>query len=99
MLLTLGLWSPAGGRVQAAGDGPELVIDATRPSGTVRPLHGVNGGPLTAGGTRRPSPPLGEPAPPLVRLHDCHWPNPDVVDVHAVFPDPRADPAKPGSYD
>ena len=27
-----------------------------------------------------------EAAFPLARLHDSHWPNPDVVDVHAVFP-------------
>jgi hypothetical protein len=98
-LLALGLWSPASGRVKAAGDGSELVIDAARPSGTIRPLHGVNGGPLTGGGTLDLSPAFREIAPPLVRLHDCHWPNPDVVDIHAVFPDPRADPGKPESYD
>src|SRR3954452_12577574 len=36
---------------------------------------------------------------PFVRLHDCHWPNPDVVDIHAVFPNPDADPTLPASYD
>ncbi|MFO0926986.1 MAG: hypothetical protein U0736_08080 [Gemmataceae bacterium] len=34
-----------------------------------------------------------------MQLHDCHWPNPDVVDMHVVFPDPRADPERAGSYD
>ena len=36
---------------------------------------------------------------PYTRLHDCHWPNPDVVDFHAVFPNPGADPERADSYD
>ena len=36
---------------------------------------------------------------PFMRLHDCGWPNPDVVNIHAVFPDPDADPTLPESYD
>ena len=36
---------------------------------------------------------------PSTRLHDCHHPNPAVVDLHAVFPNPDADPALPASYD
>ena len=36
---------------------------------------------------------------PFIRLHDCHWPNPDVVDIHAVFPNPNADAENPSSYD
>jgi hypothetical protein len=94
-----------GAPVRAADDarertaGPELEVDAAHAAGTIRPLHGVNSGPLTGGGTLDLSPAFREIAPPLVRLHDCHWPNPDVVDVHAVFPDPHADPARPESYD
>jgi xylan 1,4-beta-xylosidase len=34
-----------------------------------------------------------------VRLHDCHWPNPDVVDIHALFPSFTRDPARAESYD
>ncbi len=83
-----------------AGDGPvELVVDASRPAGTIRALHGVNGGPVSQGGTLDLSPAFREIGPPLIRLHDCHWPNPDVVDLHVLFPDHRADPALPGSYD
>jgi len=40
-----------------------------------------------------------EAAFPLTRLHDVHWPNADVVDLHVVFPNPDADPQRPGSYD
>ena len=32
------------------------------------------------------------------RLHDCEWPLPDVVDMHAVFPRTDADPQDPASY-
>jgi xylan 1,4-beta-xylosidase len=48
----------------------------------------VNGGPLAAGGLLDTSARWKEAAFPLARLHDCHWPNPDVVDVHAIFPGP-----------
>ncbi|HLX60213.1 MAG TPA: hypothetical protein VKX17_02915, partial [Planctomycetota bacterium] len=34
----------------------------------------------------------------LTRLHDCHWPNPDVVDIHTLFPDFKADPNLSESY-
>jgi len=77
----------------------ELALDAGKPAGKFRPLHGVNGGPLNQGGTLDLSARWKEAAFPLARLHDCHWPNPDVVDLHAVFPDPAADPDKPASYD
>jgi len=40
-----------------------------------------------------------ELAIPSTRLHDCHWPNPDVVDIHVVFPNFDADPNLPESYD
>ena len=36
---------------------------------------------------------------PFTRLHDCGWPNPYVVDHHAVFPNLNADPTLPESYD
>lgn len=34
-----------------------------------------------------------------MRLHDCHWPNPDVIDIHVLFPNWEADPLNPASYD
>ncbi len=82
----------------ARADAAELVFDGI-PGEAVRALHGVNGGPLAAGGLLDLSARWKEAAFPLARLHDSHWPNPDVVDVHAVFPDFSADPAKPDSYD
>ena len=77
----------------------ELVVHCTKHVGAIRPLHGVNGGPIEDGGLLDLSAHHREAGFPLTRLHDVHWPNPDVVDMHAVFPDPHADPAKPESYD
>jgi hypothetical protein len=84
---------------RAADPAPEAVLDGRTPGEPVRALHGVNGGPLAAGGLLDLSARWKEAAFPLARLHDSHWPNPDVVDVHAVFPDPRADPLQAESYD
>jgi hypothetical protein len=81
-----------------ADEPTELLFDGS-PDAPIRAVNGVNGGPLAAGGLLDLSARWKEAAFPLTRLHDCHWPNPDVVDVHAIFPNPDADPAKPESYD
>src|SRR5712671_4662189 len=81
-------------------DEPIVVqIDFSQSTGFFRPLHGINKGPLVAGGLLDLSEFHRAIAVPFTRLHDCHWPNPDVVDIHAVFPDWRADPEKADSYD
>ncbi|MGE5611092.1 MAG: GH39 family glycosyl hydrolase [Bacillota bacterium] len=77
----------------------DLHVDCSKVIGTIRPLHGSNCGPLQCGGLLDLSSYHRELALPYSRLHDCHWPNPDVVDLHVVFPNPSADPALPGSYD
>ena len=78
--------------------GAELTVDCSKTAGKIRPLHGLNCGPTTDGGMIDLSAQYRELAVPLVRLHDCNWPNPDVVDIHVVFPDFRADPNVPASY-
>ncbi|QEL16017.1 GH39 family glycosyl hydrolase [Limnoglobus roseus] len=83
----------------AADPRAELVFDAENLGEPIRPLAGVNGGPVAAGGILDLSARWKEAAFPFARLHDCHWPIPDVVDVKAVFPDFAADPANPASYD
>lgn len=85
--------------VHGADAATELRIDFSRTNGFIRPLHGINKGPLAAGGLIDVSTALRAIEPPGVRLHDCHWPNPDVVDIHCVFPDFNADPARASSYD
>lgn len=74
-------------------------IDFSTPVGVMRALQGVNKGPLAAGGLVDVIAAHRELGIPLTRLHDCHWPVPDVVDMHVVFPDAKADPARPESYD
>lgn len=76
-----------------------LDIDFSKADGVYRPLHGINKGPLVGGGLIDVTEPLRALGIPSIRLHDCRWPNPDVVDMHAVFPDFSKDPADPASYD
>jgi hypothetical protein len=76
-----------------------LNADFSVHTGTIRPLHGINKGPLAPGGIFDVIKEQKELGIPFTRLHDCGWPNPYVVDHHAVFPNPNADPALPESYD
>lgn len=76
-----------------------LHVDFGTVTGTHRPLHGINKGPLAPGGLVDLSPAQNAFAVPATRLHDCGWPNPPVVDIHVVFPHPDADPARAESYD
>jgi hypothetical protein len=78
--------------------GPVLRVDCSQRAGDIRPLHGVNNGPLCYGETMDLSPYFRELAFPLARLHDSDWPNADLVNIHAVFPDMRADPNVPAGY-
>lgn len=78
---------------------PTIEIDFAKTSGKFRALHGINKGTLAAGGLIDVTEPIKALGVPFVRLHDCHWPNPDVVDIHAVFPNWNADPERPESYD
>ncbi len=85
--------------VRAPAKESVLEFDAERPGEPIRMLHGVNGGPLAAGGLLDLSARWKEAAFPIARLHDCHWPHPDVVDVLSIFPDPKADPTVADNYD
>lgn len=81
------------------GAPPELVVDIQKNGKTWRALHGINKGPLAAGGIIDLTEEQRALRLPWIRLHDCHWPNPDVVDHHAVFPNATADPSDVRNYD
>jgi len=98
LLITL-LTVLCAGAAPAADTTVRFQVDCTKETGRIRPLHGGNCGPLQTGGLIDLSAYHKELGIPLTRLHDCHWPNPDVVDVHVVFPDFTKDPADPKSYD
>jgi hypothetical protein len=83
----------------SSADVIELRVDFSQTNGTIRPLHGINRGPLVAGGMVDLTESQRALNIPFTRLHDSHWPNSDVVDIHAVFPDFTRDPGKPESYD
>ena len=85
--------------VPLRADEAVLSADFSVHTGAIRPLHGINKGPLAPGGILDVIQEQKELGIPFTRLHDCGWPNPYVVDHHAVFPNPNADPALPESYD
>ncbi len=86
-------------QILAAADPVELRVDFSRTNGVIRALHGVNKGPLGPGGLIDLTAEHRALGIPFTRLHDCYWPNPYVVDIHAVFPNFDADPSLPESYD
>lgn len=76
-----------------------VIVDVSRPIGTIRPLHGVNNGPVGYGSLVDVSPHYTDVGIPHVRLHDSNWPHPREVDIPQVFPNFDADPEDPASYD
>ncbi|MGC8828544.1 MAG: GH39 family glycosyl hydrolase [Verrucomicrobiia bacterium] len=65
----------------------------------IRPLHGVNLGPLCYRGTIDLSQYHRELKIPLTRLHDVVWLNADAVDISTIFRDFRDDPEVADNYD
>lgn len=96
VVLTLILLAGSGA---GAGEPQRVAVDFTASQGEIRALHGINKGPLAANGLVDVIEAQRRLRVPSTRLHDCHHPNPAVVDLHAVFPQPEADPASPASYD
>jgi len=78
---------------------PKVKIDLDSDAGTIKPLHGVNNGPIGYGSLVNVSHYYSQAGIPLVRLHDCNWPHPREIDIHTIFPDFDKDPRDPGSYD
>lgn len=77
---------------------PFITVDCSSALGAVKPLHGLNNGPVGYGSLIDVSHYYSGLAIPYVRLHDPNWPHPREVDIPQVFPDFTADPDDPGSY-
>ncbi len=77
----------------------EITVDFSRTNGVIRPLHGVNLGPLCYRGMVDLSSYHRELRLPLTRLHDVVWVNYDAVDISTIFRDFRNDPTQAVSYD
>ena len=76
----------------------QLDVDLGEKAGEIRPLHGVNLGPIQNNGSMDLSECFKELAFPSVRLHDCPYVVADTVDVHCIFPIFDADADDPGNY-
>lgn len=91
------------GAVGAAGKPdaqPRIVeVDCSQVVGAIRPLHGVNCGPIAEGFTLDLSRFFRDLRIPYVRLHSPNFPAIDCVHIERVFPDMTADPDNPASYD
>ena len=76
-----------------------IQVDFATGIGTLKALNGVNGGPRTVGRHSGDLVTLHKEAGfPSVRLHDCNWPHPDVVDIPAIFPLFHLDADDPKNY-
>ena len=85
--------------VPAALVAGEFTIDFSKPNGLIRPLHGVNMGPLCYRGMVDLTDFHRQLKLPLTRLHDVVWVNYDAVDVSTIFREFRNDPTRSDSYD
>jgi hypothetical protein len=78
----------------------QMRVDFSNRTGAIKPLHGVNNGPLCYGSKVDVSRSYKEAGIPWVRLHDPNWPYPQEVDIHTIFPDfENGDPDNPDDYD
>lgn len=89
-------WLLASGSVAAR---ETLHIDLAHHLGPIRALHGANFGPLCANGLVDLTSHHRQLHLPSTRLHDIPWTYGEVVDIHTLFRNPKADPASPASYD
>ena len=76
-----------------------LSVDFSKPVGTIKPINGVNNGPVTGGGMLNVSEAYAQLKLPYARLHDPNWPHPREVDIPQIFPDFTKDVNDPNSYD
>lgn len=76
----------------------KIVVDFSKKIGVVKLLHGVNNGPVRLGLNANINGYHKAVQFPFVRLHDPHWPSPDVVDIPLIFPNFHADEADSNNY-
>jgi xylan 1,4-beta-xylosidase len=77
----------------------KIDVDFSKVVGTIKPLNGVNDGPIVTRGAFDLSPYYSELGIKHIRLHDVPWTYEDAVDINYVFPRFEADVNDPKSYD
>ena len=75
-----------------------LDVDLGEKNGEIKPLHGVNLGPISNAGWTDNSNMFKEMAFPYARLHDCPAAVAETVDVHSIFPLFDLDENDPRNY-
>ena len=77
-----------------------LHVDFQKKVGPMKPVHGVNNGPVTCNFTQDATEYFREAGIPFSRLHDTEYPfgSGEFVDVGCVFPNFDADPSDPANY-
>ncbi|MFA6471885.1 MAG: hypothetical protein WCU00_07575 [Candidatus Latescibacterota bacterium] len=76
----------------------DAFIDFAKSIGKIKPLHGVNNGPVARGENADLTGYHAAAGFPYTRLHDVHWPYTDAVDVSTIFPIFDSDPDDPKNY-
>ncbi|MFQ5343340.1 MAG: hypothetical protein ACE5F6_17505, partial [Anaerolineae bacterium] len=83
----------------AAGSAPDdqaaIAVDASAVTGTIRSLQGINAGPRGEGRQSHLFRQYEDIGVDYVRTHDYYGP----ADMRVIFPDLKADPDDPASYD
>ena len=76
-----------------------IEVDFSKVTGIIRPLNGVNGGPIVTRGAFDLSPYFRQLGIKHIRLHDVPWMYENAIDINYVFPRFEADINDPQSYD
>jgi len=77
----------------------KITVDFDKITGKIKPLHGLDNGPVCYGGLVDVTEYYKEINTPYIRLHDTNWPHPREVDIFTIFPDFDKDENDPASYD
>ena len=75
-----------------------IKIDFSKRLGTLKPINGIDNGPVCFGSLIDSTEYYKQAAFPYVRLHDTNYPHPREVDIPTIFKDFSADPDDPASY-
>lgn len=75
-----------------------ISVDFNKPAGVIKPLHGINNGPLSNECVMDSSHYYMDIGIPFVRLHDTDWPSFKMVDIPKIFPVFEADAEDPANY-
>jgi hypothetical protein len=76
-----------------------IEVDFSKIIGTIKPLNGVNDGPIATRGAFDLSSNFAELGIKHIRLHDVPWTYENAVDINYIFPRDTADVNDPRSYD